>query len=334
MKWKLLITRETDLLERYLRVFGYSKMFGNKSKIKVKNLLIVNHNGLNRQYILASELKQRQKLIRKEYNSINFDELIGFWNFWSNDFNTVVNKSLKDKTEINFIDFVREYCFGRAIVFYTEVLSKVLQEDNNLDKINLIEYWHETAEILTSKAWDKVKLSFDIKIGCYFPKELAEFLTYGRKVTSAKLLARKKYYVMLLKNDKINFYFGKKARRFEIKELPENIKQKGISEIKGASAYHGIVKGKVRIVNTLKEMKQMRKGEVLVSTMTTPRLFEAVKKASAIVTDEGGITCHAAIVAREMKKPCVIGTKIATRVFKDGNMVEVDATKGIVRKIS
>src|SRR3989338_5604521 len=124
MKWKLLITRETDLLERYLRVFGYSKMFGNKSKIKVKNLLIVNHNGLNRQYILASELKQRQKLIRKEYNSINFDELIGFWNFWSNDFNTVVNKFLKDKTEINFIDFVREYCFGRAIVFYTEVLSK------------------------------------------------------------------------------------------------------------------------------------------------------------------------------------------------------------------
>mgnify|MGYP001564748046 CR=1 FL=1 len=58
-----------------------------------------------------------------------------------------------------------------------------------------------------------------------------------------------------------------------------------------------------------------------------------MRKAAAFVTDEGGILCHAAIVARELKKPCIIGTKIATRVFKDGDMVEVDATKGIVRKI-
>jgi len=58
-----------------------------------------------------------------------------------------------------------------------------------------------------------------------------------------------------------------------------------------------------------------------------------MQRAAAFVTDEGGITCHAAIVAREMKKPCVIGTKIATKIFKDGDIVEVDADKGIVRKI-
>lgn len=56
-----------------------------------------------------------------------------------------------------------------------------------------------------------------------------------------------------------------------------------------------------------------------------------MKKASAIVTDDGGITCHAAIVARELKTPCVVGTKIATHVLKDGDMVEVDADKGSVR---
>jgi pyruvate,water dikinase len=49
------------------------------------------------------------------------------------------------------------------------------------------------------------------------------------------------------------------------------------------------------------------------------------------VTDEGGVTCHAAIVAREMKKPCIIGTKIATKVLKDGDLVEVDANKGVVK---
>jgi pyruvate,water dikinase len=58
-----------------------------------------------------------------------------------------------------------------------------------------------------------------------------------------------------------------------------------------------------------------------------------MEKAAAFVTDQGGITSHAAIVAREMKKPCIIGTKIATKVFKDGDIMEVDANKGIIRKI-
>ena len=64
--------------------------------------------------------------------------------------------------------------------------------------------------------------------------------------------------------------------------------------------------------------------------MTTPDYLPNMKKALAFVTDEGGITCHAAIVAREMRKPCIIGTKVATRVLKSGDLVEVDAEKGIV----
>jgi pyruvate,water dikinase len=67
--------------------------------------------------------------------------------------------------------------------------------------------------------------------------------------------------------------------------------------------------------------------------MTVPDLVSAMKRAAAIVTDEGGVTCHAAIISRELKKPCIIGTKVATKVFKDGDLVEVDANKGIVRII-
>ena len=59
-----------------------------------------------------------------------------------------------------------------------------------------------------------------------------------------------------------------------------------------------------------------------------------MKKAAAIVTDEGGLTAHAAIVARELSIPCIVGTKFATRAFKDGDMVEVDADRGIVSKIN
>jgi pyruvate,water dikinase len=74
-----------------------------------------------------------------------------------------------------------------------------------------------------------------------------------------------------------------------------------------------------------------KKNFILVTSMTHPKDIMLLKKASAIVTDEGGILCHAAIVAREMKKPCIIGTKIATQVLKDGDMVEVDAERGAVK---
>ena len=77
----------------------------------------------------------------------------------------------------------------------------------------------------------------------------------------------------------------------------------------------------------------MKEKDILVSHMTSPDIVPVMKKAAAIVTDLGGLTCHAAIVARELKKPCVIGTKVATQVLKDGDKVEVNADKGIVRKI-
>ena len=109
------------------------------------------------------------------------------------------------------------------------------------------------------------------------------------------------------------------------------MRDKSILEFKGASAFKGKVKGRVRILIRKKDMNSLKDGEILVSPMTTPDFLPAMKRASAIVTDEGGIVCHAAIVARELKKPCVIGTKIATQVLRDGDLVEVDANEGIVR---
>jgi phosphohistidine swiveling domain-containing protein len=105
----------------------------------------------------------------------------------------------------------------------------------------------------------------------------------------------------------------------------------GAKEIVGKSAFPGLVMGKVRIVNTVVELKNFKAGEVLVSISTNPSLMSALSSAAAIVTDEGGIMCHAAIIARELKKPCIIGTKNATKILKDGDTVEVDANRGIVK---
>lgn len=101
----------------------------------------------------------------------------------------------------------------------------------------------------------------------------------------------------------------------------------------GQPATTGLARGQVLLVKQGKVPKHNLKKYILVASMTSPSLMGAIIKASALVTDEGGALCHAAITARELKIPCVIGTKIATRVLKNGDLVEVDANRGIVKKL-
>jgi Phosphoenolpyruvate synthase/pyruvate phosphate dikinase len=101
--------------------------------------------------------------------------------------------------------------------------------------------------------------------------------------------------------------------------------------LKGQIGCKGIVRGKVRIVLNVNSDHGFTDGEILVTGMTRPEFVPLMKKAAGIVTDEGGITCHAAIVSRELKIPCITGTKIATQILKDGDLVEVDAEKGVVK---
>lgn len=106
------------------------------------------------------------------------------------------------------------------------------------------------------------------------------------------------------------------------------------TEIKGMVGNAGKAKGKVRHVLTNDLSKIVfNTGEILVAVSTNPILVPIMQRAGAIITDEGGALCHAAIVSRELKIPCVVGTKIATQLLKDGDEVEVDADKGIVKII-
>lgn len=106
-----------------------------------------------------------------------------------------------------------------------------------------------------------------------------------------------------------------------------------VQEVRGTTAFPGKVQGRVRLILDTNPHVEFAQGSVLVSINSDPGLMPLINKSAALVTDEGGMTCHAAIVSRELKIPCVIGTKKATRIFKDGDLVEVDAEKGIVKKI-
>jgi len=164
--------------------------------------------------------------------------------------------------------------------------------------------------------------------------ELTRFLKTGSLPPAADLAAREKYLVYTaFGSEKNEMRTGDKGRSYLKRYVVYNKDKTVRFSVHGNVACSGKVTGAVKIVNVAKEMGKVNKGDILVATQTTPELLPAMKKAAAFVTDIGGITSHAAIVSREMNKPCVIGTKIATQVFKDGDRVEVDANKGVVRKI-
>lgn len=155
-----------------------------------------------------------------------------------------------------------------------------------------------------------------------------------RKFTARELDERYENSTIYIRRGRVYIYTGRKAKNFLEKQILEKVEIENVEELKGTCACIGNVKGVVKIINTPEEMEKMEKGNILVAHTTFPSLVPAMKKASAIVTDDGGITCHAAIVSRELKTPCVVGTKIATQALKDGDLVEVDAERGIVRKLN
>ena len=169
----------------------------------------------------------------------------------------------------------------------------------------------------------------DLEVCTLSPEEVKKVLL-DKKDYSNTIKERTNHYAIYSNDDGIILKTGKEAEELEAEILGEE-NYEDIKELKGSCASPGNAKGKVKVMRVPGDFE---KGSILVVPMTTPEFTVFMEKAAAIVTDEGGLTCHAAIVSREMGKPCVIGTKIATSILKDGDMVEVDADKGIVRRIS
>lgn len=99
---------------------------------------------------------------------------------------------------------------------------------------------------------------------------------------------------------------------------------------KGLGASPGMASGTVKTVRNIDELDKIEIGDILVTVMTTPDMVPAMKRANGIITDEGGVTCHAAIVSRELGIPCVVGTSDGSKVLKENSIVTLDGNKGFV----
>ncbi len=197
------------------------------------------------------------------------------------------------------------------------------------------------------KAWTYNEKVY-IKVDFFMNKTLDNFTKINKN--NLEKLVFKDFFVFLQKNrlpkrklnrnysnlsalicfrDKQDLYLGKKVTEIE-NMLQDSISKKKIVGISIFKTFKNI-RGRVKVINNVNNLPEFKSGYILVTPMTRPQFNHFFKKSKAIITDEGGTLCHAAILGREFKIPCIIGTKIATQVLKDGDLVEMDTNKGVVR---
>lgn len=167
--------------------------------------------------------------------------------------------------------------------------------------------------------------------------EMKEFLkkgTIGPEKLKELAARRKKSFYLFIEQGSKEYIVSQERIIKDISKVSFKIDKFKITSIKGHGIYPGLVRGIVyNLTDSPDKWKKIKSRFILVVSMTHPKDIMVVKKSAAIVTDEGGILSHAAIVSRELQKPCVIATKVATKVFKTGDKIEVDANIGTVRRI-
>lgn len=204
---------------------------------------------------------------------------------------------------------------------------------NDLDQIIKDNYFHRHNSKLINKVFKSLLQILNLEV---IPK-----MEESRNRSSDKI-EREDCQNWLNKINRLNSFFKKAKKLSEkviaidslVQFLRETEDEQLKKEIKGIAVCCGIVQGKAKIILDFeKDFSKMKKGDILVTDETDSAILPLMLKAKAIVTDTGGLLCHAAIVSRELKIPCVVNTKIATMVLKDGDLVEVDANKGIAKII-
>lgn len=193
--------------------------------------------------------------------------------------------------------------------------------------------YRREAVFYSRKLYNKIAEEFGVEFKdlIYMTKdEIVDLIDNQNKIDPSELEKRRKGFLIIQYEDHMQITTDAAAKMEEL-GLPE--KQEYSGEVKGICGSKGKVSGKAVIVEKIEDLHKVKQGDIMIAITTHPDFVPAMSRAAAIVTDEGGLTCHAAIVSREMGTPCIVGTKTATKSFKDGDNVEVDANNGVVKKV-
>jgi len=308
------------------------------AQTRVKRSIIVTNNGFAVCNMVTLELKEFGETLAKRADTEG--------ETWCSDLKKETDRIIRfldtnGSKIISYEEFKEYLTYLDSYSFPHFVVKKVVDYLNPKQLEKLLPMFEE-ARIYSEKAYEKTEqYTRDLaklvgkKIGleqelvlCFSEIEFEEYLKTGELPKKEILEERKKLTILNFEDGNYELLTGKEAKNFE----KEHLSEEESDEVQGMSAYPGNVTGTARIILTPEKEHEFDEGDIIVSGMTRPDYIRFIKKAAAVVTDAGGVLSHAAITARELKKPTIIGTLKATKIFQDGDLIEVDATNGTVRK--
>lgn len=341
--WIKFTERECDFLTSYCIMLGYLRRYRENVGRNFKNLLVLHEKGIVRSFRLQSEyndflyfLKNNPQYLEPALNRLSKI------NIKLNSFLQLRGLDRLDAPELLnlFKTFVSEYQSYFALFtlpkYYGMVINKNHMNGTVKKKLYTMRSIADYEKIQTTflpllfkEISRRAKCNTEL-LQFALPNEIAGFLRSGQNFNISSLRKRAKVCLLLARGGRICLYTGKEAKRI----YKENILSEEIisfDTITGHVANNGYVSGVVKKILREKDLTNIKvKDKIIVAPMTSIKFVPYLKNIKAIITDEGGIACHAAIISRELNVPCIIGTKIATEVLKDGDLVEVDADKGVV----
>jgi len=324
-KWQIFVSRPTSILKRDFIKWTYSSL-DKISGFNLSKIVAIGNNQEMDVFVNKKEDRKNYQQIISQYCNGKIEKIFAQYkeiitNYQSAGHN-LPKQCLNSMKDIG------------PILIYSYYVERLvdLEESKRRDELielngNLRDSGAKIVYPLYNCAYKFLQKKYGNKpIDSYLIKELAK-LVDGREISK-----RKFFYIFVGTKKNTHIYTGDAAKVFLRRHgfIPAINNQ--ARELKGLTACQGKVKGQVKIVRGLSDIKNCN-GKVVICRETIIEYMPYIKKALGLVTDLGGINCHAAIATREFKIPCVVGTTFATQVFNDGDLVEVDANKGVVKKI-
>lgn len=329
--FSLTITRPKSIIE--MEIYYKGEYEGIKSITRnlyyFRPLFIYNSKHDNVEiYYNQVDLEEDPRLMYY-YMDLDFNKLKGYYDTTIKNDITYIQNFMSKKITIDFNELsarlVRVYPFislGQLAGHYENITPRLkeffIDFRNNYDSII-----HDACDYMINII--KENLPIEYKPYTYFIT-LEEYLNKLPAIDTLEL--RKQGFI----------YFGQLYTTQNYKKWLEDnnisIKIDQDASLTGDVAYSKSVIGKVCIIYNEKDFDKFEKDDILVTPMTVPKFMRVIKMASGIITDEGGITCHASIIARELKIPCIVGCKNATKVLKNGDLVKIDGATGEIIVLS
>ncbi|MFA4941033.1 MAG: PEP-utilizing enzyme [Patescibacteria group bacterium] len=234
------------------------------------------------------------------------------------------NKLISNAKKEKLIFELRLNAAGKKLIKLVEFAS-TWQDERKANSIKVVHYIDLVADEI-SRRFKIDRESLNYLSAADMRKKLS---IHSLKKILPELRERKNGVFFIMKKNTEISAVGNDYKK--ILEFRENLNKNYLkSELKGTIANKGKAIGRVVVCKGIMDLKKVKAGDILVASMTRPEFVPILKKVRGIITDEGGLTCHAAIISRELDIPCIVGTKISTKVLKDGDRVDVDANKGVI----